>query len=106
MDWLWYGNIYLWTQLPPGSVVRVPRGGALKVPWWRMVAGRLTITGYPVGARKPHLSARIPAGYGDIDFQSTGITFPKYGCWRVTGHLQGHNLSFVLKVVRGTPQRP
>ena len=28
--------------------------GALKVPWWRLVAGRLAITGHPVGARSSY----------------------------------------------------
>lgn len=93
-------------QLPPASTARVPRGGYLKFPWWRMISGRLTITGHPVGARRPHLTASIPAAYGDGGFQATGLHFPKYGCWRVTGHLQGYNPSFVLKVARLTAHRP
>jgi len=98
--WLWYGNAYLWAQLPPASTVRIPRHGYLKFPWWRLTPGGLSITGHPVGASRPHLVASIPSGYSDGGFQPTGLSFPAYGCWRVTGHLQGKNLSFILRVMR------
>ena len=98
LNWLWYGNRYLWTQLPPASTAREKKGAGVKFPWWRLLSGKLSITGHPVGASTPRLRADIPDGYGDLGFQATGLYFPSYGCWRITGHVHGKNISFVLKV--------
>ncbi|HEX6510634.1 MAG TPA: hypothetical protein VF221_23645 [Chloroflexota bacterium] len=102
LNWRWYGNRFIWTQLPPNSTVLVPQGprhlASVKFPWWRIRSGTLSIRGHPVGASGPRLSARIPAGYGSSGFQSTGINFPSYGCWRVIGSVRGKSISFVLQV--------
>lgn len=102
LNWSWYGNRYVWTQLPPQSTFQLTEAGghlSVKFPWWRFRAGKLSITGHPVGASRPRLRARIPAGYGSLGFQSTELKFPSYGCWRVTGHVRGKGVSFVLRVI-------
>jgi hypothetical protein len=105
LNWSWYGNRYVWTQLPPESTFQLTRVDgrlSMKFPWWRLRAGKLSITGHPVGASAPHVSARIPDGYGSTGFQSTGLTFPTYGCWRVTGRVRGKGVSVVLRVIPGS----
>lgn len=105
-----YGNDALWTSLwvwgqgfvfapddahlrPDGRVVE------MKWPWYRYVAGTLTIEGRPLDAPAPPLEAWIPDGYGDAGFQVSGITFPTDGCWEITGHLGEGSLTFVVQVV-------
>lgn len=99
-DWEWYGNPYLWTQIPPDGIYTVDRTMSVKVPWWRAVHGSLKIHGHRLGAPMPTLKPSIPGGYGSIGFHSTGITFPRTGCWRVTGTVAGHRLSYVVRVKR------
>jgi hypothetical protein len=48
----------------------------------------------------PPLRSHIPAGYGDIGFQATGIIFPTPGCWEVTGRVGNASLTFITKVVK------
>ena len=93
----YYGNGKLWTVLY-GIVHQTPKG--TKFLWWRGVPGRLTISGRRLDGPAPALRARIPDGYGPIDFQATRIFFPTPGCWRATGTVGGEKLSFVTLVVR------
>ena len=62
--------------------------------------GRLHILGERLDAPSPPLRASVPAGYGSTGFQSTGLTFPTPGCWRVVGSLSGHELEFVVLVTK------
>ena len=71
-----------------------------KVGWWRGVSGRLTIQGERLDAPAPPLRARVPGGYGHIGFQSTELTFPTEGCWEVVGSVAGHDITFVVLVVK------
>lgn len=79
----WYGDIrVLAVDLPIDGVYRIASQGSdlsAKVPWWRYVGGVVEIT------------ARRADG-----------TAPE-GCWRVTGSLQGHELTFVMLVRRAAP---
>lgn len=102
------GNVYyrsgaLWTILADQGIVREKpsRGGAIatKVPWWRGVRGRLTITGRRLDGSAPPLRARIPGGYGPVGFQSTALVFPTAGCWSVSGTAGTASLTFVTLVV-------
>jgi hypothetical protein len=109
-----YGNEYLaaalWTRgrlvadRDPGAqtwaTVRADGSVWAKVGWWRGTSGRLTIQGERLDAPAPPLRARVPAGYGHSGFQSTGLTFPTSGCWRVVGSVAGHEISFVVLVTR------
>jgi hypothetical protein len=98
------GNDGLWTDLYPNPLrpraEDVHKDGSIeiKVPWWRGVWGRLTITGRRLDATAPPLSAWIPTGYGRTGFQSTAITFPTSGCWEVTGRVGDASLTFVTSI--------
>lgn len=104
-----HGNGSLWTGLyPNGTVVFNPGGPgfvledgslSMKFWWWRGVKGKLTIQGRRLDASAPPLRASIPAGYGDIGFQATGLIFPTEGCWEVTGKVGEASLTFVTLVV-------
>ncbi len=116
-----YGNGALWTQLwPDGTVVFEPGGpgsvesdGSLgmKWPWWRGVAGQLTIQGHRLDAPGAPLRAEtaggrrldtpVPAdGSGTTGFQATALYFPSPGCWAVTGQVGDATLMFVTRVVK------
>ncbi len=103
-----HGNEALVTWLwPEGKVVFKPGGsgsvlsdGALsmKFGWWRLRRDRLTLDGRRLDGPAPPMRARIPAGYGDIGFQSTALIFPTPGCWEVTGRVADGSLTFITLV--------
>jgi hypothetical protein len=72
----------------------------MKFPWWRMVRGRLRITGRRLDGPSGPLVGHVPTGYGPIGFQATGVTFPTEGCWKVTGTVGRTSLSFVTFVIK------
>jgi len=89
---LWNANVVVWDAERDGSV-------SAKFGWWRGVAGRLRIDGHRLDAQASPLTAHVPDGYGESGFQSTGITFPTEGCWRVTGRVGEASLTFVTLVL-------
>jgi hypothetical protein len=107
-----YGNRYLGAALWPRGRLVASRGGATwarirpngsiwaKLGWWRAVPGRLTIQGERLDGPAAPLRASVPTGYGSTGFQSTGLTFPTAGCWRVAGLVAAHELEFVVFVTK------
>jgi hypothetical protein len=105
-----HGNGQLWVSLwsdgvvvfqPGGSGFVLPDGSLqMKFPWWRGVAGPLTISGRRIDANAPPLGAYIPHGYGDSGFQATSLIFPTPGCWEVTGRAGEASLTFTVDVVK------
>jgi hypothetical protein len=91
---LWHSNVVVWKAQADGSVTT-------KFGWWRGVPGTLRIEGHRLDARAPPLTARVPEGYGESGFQSSGITFPSAGCWQVTGRVGNASLTFVTLVLAG-----
>lgn len=94
---------------PDGTVVFKPGGAGFVLPdgslsmkfgWQRGVRGALTISGRRLDATAPPLRASIPAGYGDIGFQATGLIFPTTGCWEVTGRVNNASITFITRVVK------
>jgi hypothetical protein len=101
-----YGHGKLRVTLSLNGVIvasgnRVHPDGSIswKLPWWRMAAGYLTITGRRLDAPAPPLMSMVPGGYGDIGFQASGVTFPSEGCWQVTGQTDHASLTFVTLVI-------
>jgi len=92
----------LWPQgvLAVGPAYVRHQGIWMKFPWWRMVTGRLRITGRRLDAPAPRLRARVPTGYGPIGFQATGVIFPTEGCWEITGTVGKASLTFVTFVIK------
>ena len=99
----WYGDTKtLAVDLPVDGVYRIqadePTLGA-KIAWWRYQPGSLSIT-----ARRVDGTAEVrttnTAGYGDIGFNASGVEFTSEGCWRVTGSVATHELTFVMFVRR------
>jgi hypothetical protein len=72
----------------------------VKLGWWRRVSGRLTISGRRLDGKAPALRASVPDGYGDTDFQSSGVWFPTEGCWEVMGEVGTTTLTFVVFVIK------
>jgi hypothetical protein len=102
------GNADLWVGgLGDGGVIRadarlVERDGSIgwKLGWWRVVSGRLVITGRRLDAPAPPLRASVLDGYGSRGFQATGVSFPTEGCWEVTGAVGDAEVTFVTFVLR------
>lgn len=43
------------------------------------------------------------ADYGPTGFVPSALRFSKPGCWRITGSLREHTISFVAKVILRAP---
>jgi hypothetical protein len=87
--------------LPDGSAMAIiNKDGsiAMKMGWWRGVAGQLTIRGKRIDRSALPLGADVSSGYGSRGFQPVGLRFPSVGCWRVTGKVRNAQLSFIVKV--------
>lgn len=105
----WYGTLALWTMLgPDGTWEGLPHGDGTysqKVFWWRQAKDQsepqLTVTGTRIDGAAPPLVTSV-ASYGSRDdigsFIVVGIGIPALGCWRITGHAAGTDLSFVVWV--------
>ena len=102
----WYGDTKtLAVTLPIDGVYRVPEGVGLsaKIGWWRYLSGTVDISAQRVDGIGPEVRTSTIEGYGGSGFNPSGIEFTSEGCWRVTGSLQGHELTFVMLVRRATP---
>jgi hypothetical protein len=107
----WYGTAQLWTMLSAeGTWTGLPHesdGYSQKVFWWRAgysgeaePAPALTMTGRRLDATAAPLKADHPTN-AEADFGQAmliGVTIPSTGCWELTGHYGGHDLSFVVWV--------
>lgn len=106
----WYGNGKLFTPLWPHGVILAdprlinPNGSIwMKVPWWgvRLPPERLRIRGQrldgPAGPLRAQVNWGAPPGFRG-SFWASGLTFPRAGCWRVTGYVGRVRLTFVTLV--------
>jgi hypothetical protein len=111
-DQFWYGSAELWTMLgADGTWYGLPHstaGYTQKVFWWRQgynpitePSPALTVSGKRLDGSAPALVAS-KATDAIADFGNAmlvGVEVPTTGCWKITGHYQGHNLSFVVWVM-------
>jgi hypothetical protein len=107
----WYGTADLWTMLrTDGTWTGLPQSNAgytQKVFWWNQgydmsaePTPDLTVTGKRLDGSAPALLASN-ATDAEADFGQAmlvGIEVPTPGCWQITGHYKGHELSFVVWV--------
>lgn len=106
----WLASRTIWLRLPRHGILPAQRdpGGrtiSAKFPWWRVVRGQLHASAHPVGRARPRLSAEVQpvADYGPTGFVPSALRFSKPGCWRITGSLREHTISFVAEVVYRAP---
>lgn len=106
----WFGSASLWTLLPTDGVWRqLPldaSGYTQKTFWWREgydwqaePLPKLTVTGKRLDAPAAALSASAATNGNEARLQSfmlVGVQFPTSGCWQVTGHYGGSDLSYVV----------
>jgi hypothetical protein len=105
----YHGNGRLWTVLPytpngrgDAGWLRGPRGAIVtKFPWWRGrgVRGHIRITQTRLDGPAPRVAPRVLTGYGLTGFQSSGLSFPNAGCWKVTATVATTRLIFTTLVV-------
>jgi hypothetical protein len=108
----WYGSSDLWTLLPAaGTWSALPhdrQGYFQKVLWWRdgyhaetEPKPALTVTGRRLW--NPQITFETDAATngsaGDYgEFMLTEVELPTAGCWELTGHYWGYELSFTIEV--------
>lgn len=98
-----YGNDALVVILPTDGTLHPSdpsRGlaGGIKFPWWRIAQGDLVVATNRLDGATPAQSADVPAGYGEVGLQVSGLVFSTPGCWQVSGTVAGKNLTFVVNV--------
>ncbi|MGD2077410.1 MAG: c-type cytochrome [Chloroflexota bacterium] len=110
--YFWYGSNALWTQLPRDGVWRdLPhneRGYTQKIffsrqgyDWIEEPLPALTLSGRRLDGdgqtfEEPEATNGFHPDVGS--FMLIGVDIPTEGCWEITGHYQGHELSFVVWV--------
>ncbi len=106
----WLASKTIWIRLPRHGIIPAepdPGGQTIsaKFPWWRVVRGQLHAWAHPVGQAQPRLTADVSpvAYYAPTGFLPSGLRFSEPGCWRITGSLRGHTISFVAQVTVSTP---
>jgi hypothetical protein len=102
-DALWVGGLWPHGVIAPEPDMVEPDGSVqIKMGWYRITEGTLSITGRRVDGSAPALGSHVPDGYGRAGFQSSGLVFPTAGCWEVTGHVSSASMTFVVYVlIRG-----
>jgi hypothetical protein len=113
----WIGSPKLWTDIPKsGTWQGLPHYAPgdtrfrQKLFWWSKGYDwhnenppKLTITGKRLDGPAPPLSTDAHSNAGwtndrDHAFMVAGIFIPTLGCWRITGHYRGEELSYVVWV--------
>ena len=105
----WYGNGALWVAVPTRGILPAGRPygtpwaasqWGTKFPWWRVIPGKLTITGHRMGGPVAgfHTVVADVHGYGKTGFTPSALYWPKLGCWQVTGTVAGRSLAIVVWV--------
>ena len=111
-DNFWYGTDFLWTAVPRSGVwsglPHNPEGYTQKVFWWRKGYSstnepepQLSVIGRRLDAPAPPLAVSKATNAYAAEIGSAmlvGVDFPTFGCWEITGHYAGTELSFVVRV--------
>jgi hypothetical protein len=113
--WFWYGSDALWTSLQvdgkwttfgkeeDGSIYRTKlvfwqRG----FDWRNETEPKLIITGKRIDGDAPTIAVAHANAVFLLSREGAGIMtlvdIPKSGCWEITAHYKGHDLSFVVEV--------
>ena len=107
----WYGTPELWTMLGAdgiwSSLPHSDAGYTQKVFWWNQgynvdaePTPKLTVTGRRLdAAASPLVSSGATNASADFgEAMLVGVDIPTLGCWQITGHYRGNELSFVVWV--------
>ena len=113
----WFGTEKLWTILSSDGTWRglphyTPGDPAFrqKLFWWRRgydvrtePQPKLTVTGMRLDSSAPPVFLADHASNGwqqeDQPFIVVGINLPTLGCWKITGHYEHEELSFVVREI-------
>ena len=120
----WFGTEKLWAVLPTDGTWQglrpyspVETSLRQKLFWWRTgynwkteTQPPLKVTGRRIDGMAPALQASGASnGHKGQDWNSfmvVGIDIPTPGCWEITGHYEGQELSFVVWVTAARPSAP
>jgi hypothetical protein len=116
----WYGNAFLWTSVPDDGTLVAPAqlvspDGSIAEKWFWYAAnlrGDLIVRGARLDGVSPPLKFieslhGTATGFTGSDTWASKITFPAFGCWRITGRVRDIALTFVVNVARpeGSPKQ-
>ncbi len=120
----WFGSAKLWTMLHTDGTWHdlrpySPAETSLrqKLFWWRTgynwtteTQPQLKVTGRRLDGMAPTFQTLHASnghkGEGWNSFMVVGIDIPTPGCWEITGHYEGQELSFVVWVTAARPPAP
>ncbi len=105
----WFGTDKLWTNLPGYWTDSWPTDrGYLqnKIVWFSSEFPgleephpTLTITGRRLdGPSAPLIFNDANGAFGKSAFITSSVTLPTRGCWEITGHYKGQDLTFVVQI--------
>jgi hypothetical protein len=105
----WFGTDRLWIAPPEdgtwtglGHYTPIDPTFRQKMQWWRQgydyrtePQPKLKVTGKRLDAPAPPLMAEASNVAGPKPSMMVGMNFPTLGCWEITGHYEGDELTFV-----------
>ena len=99
-------GLWTWPSIDDPSYVRQDAAIGIKLGWWRVASGQLTLAARRTdgAAPPPHTSVGSVASYGDIGFVPSSLLFATRGCYEVVGRLKEAELRFVVRVDVGREQ--
>ncbi|HYL17030.1 MAG TPA: hypothetical protein VEV41_28620 [Terriglobales bacterium] len=114
MGTFWFGTDRLWTALPASGTWSglghyTPNDPTFrqKMGWWRQgydyrtePQPKLKVTGKRLDAPATPLIAEASNVAGSLPYMMVGMNFPTLGCWKITGHYEDDELTFVVWVAK------
>jgi hypothetical protein len=99
-------NLWIWPSLKAAtaanaaSLVRADGAVRVKMGWWRVEPGELTLAARRIDgpAPAPQVSVGTVAAYGERGFVSSSLLFATRGCYEVVGRLGEAELAFVVHI--------
>lgn len=93
-------NLWTWPSVNAASLVRADGAVHVKLGWWRVEPGQLTIAARRIDgpAPVPWVSVGGVDEYGEKGFVSSSLFFATRGCYQVIGRLGDAELSAVIRI--------
>jgi hypothetical protein len=93
-------RLWTWPSIDDPRLVRPTGAIQIKLGWWRVASGQLTLAARRTdgAAPAPHASAGSIASYGESGPVPSSLLFATRGCYEVVGTLGDAELRFVVRV--------
>ena len=93
-------GLWTWPSVNAASLVRSDGAVHVKLGWWRVAPGELTLAGRRIdgSAPAPRVSVGTVEAYGEKGFVSSSLLFATRGCYEVVGRLGEAELPVILRI--------